>query len=544
VCAVLVPSLVAVSVPACGEDSGGSVAGGDDARHEQANTQASRVFSGYRDTVASMNVAWDKLYLRDDVYGWDTAMQYEIPQTLDVLGLELEKLLALEKELGGESPGTLLQGVKTQDFGLVSGTLAVLTLGSLIAWYKSTKGKVQQQAADKAAAVKKCYDALYKKCMAEENNHTICHNLATKQCEATQFHNGVSAVTEGVTIAVTEAGKKGLEEGAKTLLPVLKIPGINPSKVKTLVDYGSGVNDAVETGKMLGQTEACKTSTPGQEPQRILLAEDGSALVDFADGCSFYLGSTESGTFEGIPEGNWDLTLYTPGDSRASVGGVSLQGGQERSVTFKKRKLKMSLSKDCLDAYDHYCQKLPGMSCAGELMDSATARIEQHCGAGSARLIQGGMDACKAGQACPAAATLASAPGGTPGGCTEGTPQTFSFSGSLDVDGRQAQMELTFQGRKVTGKMTGGPVCEPNMQLPRTEITFTGMLQGNWDGSGSVSGSWTGPDLSCSGAPMAGYPAQGRVSIWQQGSTVYLSRNVGGGRWTFQGSNTYAPKCP
>jgi len=68
--------------------------------------------------------------------------------------------------------------------------------------------------------------------------------------------------------------------------------------------------------------------------------------------------------------------------------------------------------------------------------------------------------------------------------------------------------------RPTPRRLTGGPVCEQNFQLPKTQINFQGMLQGNWDGSGSVSGSWTGPDLSC------------------------------GGRWTFQGSNTYAPKCP
>lgn len=544
----LICSLAAASTPACGDGDGGGAtvgAGGTDTQHEQVNARAARVFTGYRDAVSGLNEAWDRLYLRGDVQGWDKAMASEVPSSLDALGAELDALLTLEKELDGAGAGSSQQGLKTQDFGVVSGALTILTITSLVAWYNSTKSKVQQQAADKAAALKSCYARMYKTCMQDLNNQTVCDNIATKRCAAMQFHNGVGAVTEGATIVVSEGAKKALEEGVKTALPVLKIPGLSPSKVKAVLDYGDGLQNAAETGQMLGQTQECKSATSGQQPQRVVLTEGGNAQVDFADGCSLYLGSAQSGTFGDIPKGSWDLTLYTPGDSRSSVGGVELQGGEERPVTFKKRKLKAALSKDCIDAYEHYCGKLPGMNCAGQLMTSATDRIKQSCGEPSGqKLVDGGMSACSAKQACPPAASLATG-GGQATGCTSGAPQTFGYSGQLDVDGRKAQMELTFEGRKVTGKLTGGPVCEPNFQLPKTQIAFTGMLRGSWTGAGSVSGSWTGPDLACNGSPMAGYPTQGAVSIWQESGAVYLSRNVGGGRWTFAGGGgSYTPKCP
>jgi hypothetical protein len=88
-------------------------------------------------------------------------------------------------------------------------------------------------------------------------------------------------------------------------------------------------------------------------------------------------------------------------------------------------------------------------------------------------------------------------------------PACGEDSGGSSAGGDDAKLEQA--NTQATHRWTG---LRAKFPAPKTQINFQGMLQGNWDGSGSVSGSWTGPDLSC------------------------------GGRWTFQGSNTYAPKCP
>jgi hypothetical protein len=368
----------------------------------------------------------------------------------------------------------------------------------------------------------------------------LCEATATERCAQAEYVATYGAVMEGAKIIVTETAKEGLKQAATMGLPVgiTRVTGWNPARVKATVEYADGVKNAWDTGTMIGQTSGCKApgATQGQSAS-VVRTGSGFVVQSLTDSCSLYVGSSASGTFEDLPAGDWDLSLYTPGESRAVVGGVAMTDGQEKPVTFKKRRLKGDFSSDCVGAYEHLCGKLPDMNCAAFLMDNATNRVRQYCGASSEKLVSDATDACFAKVTCPAPA-----PGSAT--CVESQPMKFGYSGALDVDGRTAQLDLTFAGRAVSGKLVGGPVCTQSARLPKTDITFNGTLYGTWLAGGSISGDWTGGDFDCDGKPMVGYRTRGRVSLFQEGDKFYLSRNVGGGRWTFSGGSSYKPSCP
>lgn len=71
--------------------------------------------------------------------------------------------------------------------------------------------------------------------------------------------------------------------------------------------------------------------------------------------------------------------------------------------------------------------------------------------------------------------------------------ETFPYSGYLESDSvRAATMNLSVSGQTVTGNLTLNPVCQSNARLPGGEFNLSGDVNGQWEGKGSISGTWTG----------------------------------------------------
>ncbi len=544
-------SLVVGGLPACGgggdDPSGGGGPTSPEALHASATTHAARVERATRDAVGGLQAAWDDLYFRGDVASFEAGW-IQSGVRLELLRIELETLLADEQKLAANDPDVVkvaTAGVGPQLEPLTT-TLAVLSALSLIAWVKSTRDKVAEQAASKEAARKACYDKVYEECMELESSAVTCDTIAHQYCKEATYTAQYGAVMEGTQIVVTETVKEGAKRATSVMFPIgiAGATNIKYGDVKAVVEYADGVKDAWDTGTMIGATPQCRTQLGNNAPQRLTVTDGGAILMDFGGTCSLYLGTSEDGAFEDLPEGEWDLTLYTEGETRASVGKATIAGGSATPVTFKKKKLgsgESAVSAACKEAYDHLCSKAPAMSCQIDQMTNATDKVNSACGASAGKFIADATKACQAGEPCP------SVDGGSPSlpaPCRHGPSKTFDYTGSLDVDGRTAQLTLTFTGRAVTGKLVGGPVCQQNMQLPKTDIDFQGALLGTWLEGGTISGTWTGGDYDCSGGVMVGYPKSGRVSLTSKDGKISLSRNVGGGHWGFSGGTVYEPVCP
>jgi len=103
----------------------------------------------------------------------------------------------------------------------------------------------------------------------------------------------------------------------------------------------------------------------------------------------------------------------------------------------------------------------------------------------------------------------------------------FAYSGVATYDEQPATMNLAITGTAVTGTLSKPGVCESNIRLTSTTLTLNGALAGgSWEGSGTISGTWTGGDSVC-GTQLTiadGYPQQGTFTISYDGSTVQLLR--------------------
>lgn len=93
----------------------------------------------------------------------------------------------------------------------------------------------------------------------------------------------------------------------------------------------------------------------------------------------------------------------------------------------------------------------------------------------------------------------------------------FGYTGSAEADGRKAELSFTITGTNVKGSLTAQSVCEGDIRLPRTAITFTGTVGGGlWENPGTtIVGPWTGGDFACDGnlMPAPDYPVAGTVTI-------------------------------
>ncbi len=121
---------------------------------------------------------------------------------------------------------------------------------------------------------------------------------------------------------------------------------------------------------------------------------------------------------------------------------------------------------------------------------------------------------------------------------TEGMPAAVRFDyvvGHAEADGRGAELHLAIDGARVKGGMTAKPVCKTGIRLPKTQITFSGKIDGPWEQQGSViTADWKGGDYSCDGALMKEYPQEGALTIQMRSQEtpsgpeyfVFLKRTV------------------
>jgi hypothetical protein len=105
---------------------------------------------------------------------------------------------------------------------------------------------------------------------------------------------------------------------------------------------------------------------------------------------------------------------------------------------------------------------------------------------------------------------------------------TFSYSGTATYDLQPATMVLTISGTTVTGTLIKEGVCKPNIRLTDTNLRLTGALTGEWEGTGTIAGNWTGGDSICMDQltinDPPGWPQAGTFIITKEGDTVKLLR--------------------
>lgn len=104
---------------------------------------------------------------------------------------------------------------------------------------------------------------------------------------------------------------------------------------------------------------------------------------------------------------------------------------------------------------------------------------------------------------------------------------TFAYTGVATYDEQPASMTLDVTGNQVTGTLTKPGVCESGIRLTSTTLMLTGVLSGGpWEGTGTISGTWTGGDTIC-GTQLTeadGYPQQGTFTISANDQAVQLLR--------------------
>jgi len=87
-------------------------------------------------------------------------------------------------------------------------------------------------------------------------------------------------------------------------------------------------------------------------------------------------------------------------------------------------------------------------------------------------------------------------------------------SGRAEADGRKAELYFDIKGVDVEGRMIARSVCKPGIRLLKTQITFSGKLNGPWEQKGSViTADWKGGDYGCNGVLMKEYPKEGSLTI-------------------------------
>ncbi len=188
----------------------------------------------------------------------------------------------------------------------------------------------------------------------------------------------------------------------------------------------------------------------------------------------------------------------------------------------------------CISAKQHLCQNIGGQGCSTATMGNATAKVSTACSSASTSAFFPWVEnACVAKTMdCNSLPKFV-----TPGDQSCALPKTFSYAGTATADGRAAQLDLTFKGTTVTGKLHADNVCQPDIHLTSTDITFNATLAGTWEGNGSVIiGSWTGGDYDCDGKIVSSYPTSGMVTILQSGTKISLKRISNGWNYAFSAS--------
>lgn len=197
-------------------------------------------------------------------------------------------------------------------------------------------------------------------------------------------------------------------------------------------------------------------------------------------------------------------------------------------------------SDDCMAAKKHLCDNIAGQACSTSTMDNAKNKVSGACSAASAVAYFPWVE-----QACSARTlNCAALPRFTTAGASCTTSTDFHYSGTATADGRSATLDLTVKGTAVTGTLHAEPVCQPNVHLTRTDLTFTGTLAGVWEGEGSlIQGDWTGGDYDCDGKLVSGYPTSGSISISQFNGKLSLKRVTGGWEYSFTTIGKTVPGC-
>jgi hypothetical protein len=213
-------------------------------------------------------------------------------------------------------------------------------------------------------------------------------------------------------------------------------------------------------------------------------------------------------------------------------------------------------SDECVAAKKHMCDKIPDMNCYAAFMDNAQAKIVNACGQAELDAyipaVQAACSANRTDMDCDAVAGKKYADSDPDAGagaqCDGGVAMKFSYSGTATADGRSAELEFSLSGTAVTGgRLQATAVCGSNIQLPRTDVSFTGSLSGTWESAtGSIAATWTGGESSCDGTKLtaaAGYPTSGSLTIKMVGGKVQLLRAISDALpYEFTATNkTYAP---
>jgi hypothetical protein len=217
---------------------------------------------------------------------------------------------------------------------------------------------------------------------------------------------------------------------------------------------------------------------------------------------------------------------------------------------------------ECVAAKMHMCTKIPEMNCWAFLMDNAQTKIKDACGqaeldayipvvqnACSEAIADGADMNCKS----ITSKRYASSDAGesdTDGGvaCDAGTPFKFTYTGASTATGQSAQLEFSIASTIVTGgRLQVSAQCGTNIQLPSTDIQFTGSLLGTWESAtGTINATWAGGETACDGSKLTaamGYPTSGSLTIQMVGGKVQLQRAISNAMpYEFTASNqTYTP---
>lgn len=517
-----------------------------EALHEQAVSQSSSAFASSATVMRTLQDALGALD-RGDYVAWDRVLETGLVPALDKAIADLEALRATEKDLsnaalpplGTSAPLTLRP--QFEPLTILGGALAV---GALIGTYRKVRGYFS--GADQAAA-----DCVAKR-MAElsdvygPGDDVLRRNHAEKLCAESKFKNGLEAVTNAGATIVSEAGEEIVETavGRLPLGKLAKTLRANDGSVKAIRDGALSVGDAAETGTLIGSTPECRTQD-GSAPRSVTVVGAGlRPLSSPVQGtCAVYIGRSTTHSFANVPEGDWDLTLYSPGFERSVAASAAVRMGQITRVSFRGKRLRAAPAaaqdpQACVDAKLHICGKLAAMGCSTAAMDSAVAKLEGACGAtvASAYRQEAERD-CRANK-------LKCEFGPKPT-CTTGPETRFDYAGLAEADGRSASLKLTFVGDGVTGELVGNPTCSGSVRLTRTQLRFTGALRGKWEDGGTVAATWTGGDYGCDGALMVDYPTSGNLTVRKAGAQIELRRVAGGGRYLFAPSGrSYVPACP
>ncbi|MCL5023430.1 MAG: hypothetical protein M1497_08720 [Nitrospirae bacterium] len=80
-------------------------------------------------------------------------------------------------------------------------------------------------------------------------------------------------------------------------------------------------------------------------------------------------------------------------------------------------------------------------------------------------------------------------------------------------------MNLSISGTNITGNLSLDAVCHSNARLPGAEFNLKGNVEGQWEGKGAISGTWTGTVRWCGNDEQR----SGSFSVSLSGGKVYFS---------------------